>query len=61
MTELFQASHQWMSRPADERFTSLHDMSEHFHKIRQQSRAFVSSTKRIEARPTDMQGLETRQ
>lgn len=56
--ELMQASNQWYSRPSDERYTSLIDMSEHFNKIRSESRSLVKSVRRIEARPTDMKGLE---
>jgi hypothetical protein len=55
---LTQASHQWSTRPADERYLSLNDMSQHFNRIRSESRALVQSSRRIEARPTDMKGLE---
>jgi hypothetical protein len=37
--ELMQASHQWRTRPGDERFTSLTDMQEHFDRVRAESRA----------------------
>ena len=58
--ELFQASHQWRSRPSDERFVSLVDMADHFNRIRAESRQMVSTTGRIEARPAgeDMEGME---
>jgi hypothetical protein len=56
--ELMQASHQWRSRPDDERFVSLVDMKEHFDRIRAESRQYVSSTRRIEARPLDLEGFE---
>lgn len=58
MSTLMQASHQWMSRPADERFTSLLDMQDHFDRIREQSRATVVASRRIFARPEeDNKGL----
>jgi hypothetical protein len=58
--ELMQASHQWRSRPDDERFVSLDDMKEHFDRIRVESRQMVSTTRRIEARPAgdDNAGME---
>jgi hypothetical protein len=58
--ELMQASHQWRSRPDDERFVSLDDMKEHFDRIRPGSRQMVSTTRRIEARPAgeDNAGME---
>jgi hypothetical protein len=58
--ELMQASHQWRSRPDDERFISLGDMKEHFDRIRAESRQMVSTTRRIEARPAgeDNDGME---
>jgi hypothetical protein len=45
--QLYAASHQWRNRPADERFTSLIDMQEHFDRIRAESRQCVSSTSRL--------------
>jgi hypothetical protein len=58
--QLFQASHQWRSRPDDERFTLLIDMADHFERIRAESRQMVSTTRRIEARPAgeDNAGME---
>lgn len=57
--ELMQASHQWSSRPADERFISLFDMRDHFYTIRDQSREVVVTSRRIHANPTvDNKGLE---
>jgi hypothetical protein len=58
--EFFQASHQWRSRPDDERFISLVDMQQHFDRIRSESRQLVASTRRIEARPAgdDLAGME---
>jgi hypothetical protein len=51
MSVLTQASRQWMSRPADERFTSLEDMLAHFRHQRSISRAENVSTGILEARP----------
>lgn len=58
MTTLMQASNQWVSRPADERFTSLIDMGTHFNKIRAESRQHVVATRRLEAQPVDTKGLQ---
>lgn len=56
---LTQASHQWATRPADERFLSLDDMESHFRTIRSQSRAVVVPSRRVHARPLpDNKGLE---
>src|ERR1700745_1472679 len=51
--ELTQASRQWSSRPADERFLSLDDMQSHFDQVRSQSRQVVVSSRRIEAQPAE--------
>lgn len=51
--ELMQASRQWATRPADERFTSLVSMQEHFDHIRENSRGVVCSSRKIQAEPTD--------
>lgn len=57
--ELMQASHQWSSRPADERFVSLTEMRQHFDTIRDQSREVVVPLRRIHANPNpDNKGLE---
>lgn len=53
MTNLMQASRQWATRPADERFTSLDTMLAHFRHQREISRAEVVSTSILEARPID--------
>ena len=59
MTTLMQASNQWATRPADERFASLIDMRQHFDNIREQSREVVVASRRIHALPTqDNKGLE---
>lgn len=55
---LTQASRQWASRPADERFTSLVDMESHFDAMRARSREAVVSTHKIRAVPdADNRGL----
>lgn len=51
MSTLMQASHQWSSRPDDERFTSLPEMQEHFDRVREQSRALTVSSRKIELQP----------
>ena len=51
MTTLMQASRQWSSRPADERFTSLPDLYNRVHTARENSTASVVSTRRIEVQP----------
>lgn len=48
---LTQASTQWASRPADERFTSLLDLQAFKHRVRSNSRAIGASTRQIEAVP----------
>lgn len=48
---LMDASNQWASRPADERFTSLFDMQDHFHNQRRNSRSVVVSNRKFEAVP----------
>lgn len=60
MTTLMQASRQWSSRPADERFTSLHDLYDVTRKGRENSVASVMSTRKLnfEPHPGDaMRGL----
>lgn len=51
--ELMQASRQWSSRPADERFVSLIDMKEHFDDQRAHSRAVVAPSRVLTAQPAD--------
>jgi len=53
MTTLMQASRQWASRPADERFLSLHEMAAKMRDLRDRSRAVVESTRKIELFPDD--------
>jgi hypothetical protein len=51
MTNLMQASHQWATRPDDERFASLTDLHAHCEKVRGYSRARVVSSRRLTAEP----------
>lgn len=51
MTTLTQASRQWASRPADERFLSLTELREKVAGQRERSVASVTSTRRIEVQP----------
>jgi hypothetical protein len=51
MTWMNKASHQWASRPDDERFVSLYDMQEHFNTIRAESRETIASSRRIHCLP----------
>ncbi len=56
--ELMQANRQWSSRPADERFTSLPAMADHFATLRANSRAVVCPSRKLEAVPdADHKGL----
>lgn len=48
---LMQASHQWATRPNDERFVSLIDMQSHFTEQRQLSKAVVVASRNIHANP----------
>ncbi len=51
--ELFQANKNWLSRPADERFTSLHDLRDSVTDARRHSAAKVISSKALSFRPVD--------
>lgn len=51
MTTLMQASRQWASRPADQRFTSLIDLQAKVRADRALSTASVVSTRQIEVQP----------
>jgi hypothetical protein len=53
MTTLMQASRQWTSRPADERFVSLTEMAATLRTLRDRSRAVVESTRKIELLPDE--------
>lgn len=56
--ELMQASRQWATRPADERFTDLPSMLEKFEGERRVSRELVVSSRRIQAVPeSDNKGI----
>lgn len=50
MSTLMQASHQWATRPSDERFTSLTDMQTHFNQIRNECKAVVVPSRRAPER-----------
>lgn len=51
--ELMQASRQWATRPADQRFISLTELQDHTRHQRQISRGIAISSRRIEARPIE--------
>ncbi len=53
MTTLTKASHQWATRPDDQRFTSLDEMLAYSRAQREQSRSLSISSRRIEARPVE--------
>lgn len=56
--ELMKANQQWMTRPSDERFTSLDAMLDHFGAQRARSNARTVSSRAIQAGPVD--GDDTR-
>src|ERR1700761_3963353 len=51
-TTLHQASQQWMSRPADQRFLSLIDMQAFKRRIRERSESNVISSRKLHLQPT---------
>jgi hypothetical protein len=51
--ELMAASKQWSTRPADERFTDLYSMSDHFATQRNHSRAVVVPSRKLSIEPMD--------
>lgn len=53
MTTLMKASHQWASRPDDQRFTSLDDMLAHTRHQKEISRASVIPSRTLEAVPVE--------
>jgi len=53
MATLMHASHQWATRPSDERFTSLDALFDKTHHIRDNSVGRVASTRRIEFVPDE--------
>lgn len=58
MTTLTQASRQWASRPADERFLSLTELREKVSGQRQRSISTVVSSRRIEVQPHPMDPIK---
>lgn len=62
MATLTQASHQWATRPEDERFTSLYDMMDMMDRVRATSRNVVVSSRDLEVLPVgdDHQGIAVR-
>lgn len=58
-TTLMEASHQWATRPADERYTSLYEMQAHFEAEHARSKAVVKSIASLKFVPheTDFKGL----
>ena len=55
-TNLYQAHEQWMSRPDDERFTSLIELNDHFQYQRDHSRAGVVSSRSLRLEPVNSHG-----
>lgn len=53
MSTIHTASHQWASRPNDERFLSLDAMLTHKRSLREASVSKIISTRQIEARPIE--------
>lgn len=51
MTQLYDASSQWASRPADERFTSLPEMAAYLRDIQASSRALTVSNRQFRMEP----------
>lgn len=49
MTTIMKASHQWATRPDDQRFTSLDELVAHTRQMREISKAAVIPSRRIEA------------
>jgi hypothetical protein len=53
MTMLMQASNQWSTRPADERFVSLIDLASHTSDLRSHSKQTVVSTRKLQVAPIE--------
>lgn len=53
MTTLMQASHQWSTRPSDERFVSLIELDNHCQNIKRCSKALTLDTKGLKAAPVE--------
>lgn len=51
--ELMQASNQWMSRPDDQRFTSLNELLDFTRTQRQNSRSLAVSSRKLSAAPVE--------
>ena len=51
MTTLMQASRQWATRPADERFLSLLELQAFTHRQLENSRSSVFSSRKLEVLP----------
>lgn len=51
MTTLMQASRQWATRPADERYTSLYEMGARYNTQRDRSKATVKSSRQLMIQP----------
>lgn len=51
MSILMQASHQWATRPDDQRFTNLLDLDRQMRALRDNSKARVVSTRQIQVQP----------
>lgn len=52
-TVITTASHQWMTRPSDERFTSLLELAAFKRRIREQSRAVTVSNRKVTLQPDE--------
>jgi hypothetical protein len=53
MTTLMKAHHQWATRPADERFTSLTSLHQHCTDQRERSRGTAVSSRKLQAQPVE--------
>jgi hypothetical protein len=53
MSNLMQASEQWRSRPADQRFVSLKELNDHLQYVRQHSAGKVVSSRALTVAPVD--------
>ena len=53
MSTLMQASNQWATRPADQRFTSLLELRDHVRHSRDHSKAMTLSSRRLQLAPVE--------
>ena len=53
MSTLMQASHQWASRPSDQRFVNLHELHAYVQGVKDNSAARVLSSRALQAVPTE--------